>query len=202
MATYAAQAVNGSGMATTNEFGLYSQANNKHGIMKSNGTATSNIVGSVKTVRPLVTTFASTPISSGVTVADYAAPANANGTFAHNHVQPISSFITKELAGLNNTALLSPGNDQNTLRGINKQETITTRKTTTAVRAGNFNIYTGKFTTPPSVSVDNWAPANTTTLSSTTTDSAAAASRSSPGKLTYLRGGLVPYRDSYKPKTN
>lgn len=202
MATYAAKASDGAGITSTNQYGQYSEANNKHGIVRANGTAASNVLGSVKTFRPTVTTFASTPISSGVTVKDYAAPANSNGVFAHEHTKPISSLITTELAGLTNNSILTPGNDGDTVRSINKQETITTRKTTTAIRAGNFNIYTGQFSSAPTVTTDNWAPTSTTTLSSTTTDTAANVSRSSPGKLTYLRGGVVPYRDSYKAKTN
>lgn len=209
MPTYAAKATDGAGMPLTNEFGSYTQAKNNRGVMKSNGTTISNLIGSVRTARPVVATFASTPISSGITIVDYAAPANASGTFAHDHARPIGSLMTTELAGLNSRVLYSPGNDQSSLRSINRQEVITTRKAATAFRAGKFNFYTGKFINNqtgavqnPDVTVDQFAAASTTSLSATSTDAAASVNRTSPGKLTYLRGGLVPFRDSYKTKTN
>jgi hypothetical protein len=201
MPTYAAKATDGAGMPVTNQYGSYDLAKNNRGTMKSNGVS-SNLLGSVRTSRPVVSTFASTPMSSGVTVVDYATSAIGAGTFAKETSRPLSTLVTTSLAGLPNRALTSPGNDQNSLRSINKQEVITSRLATTGIRAGNFNFYTGKFTVAPTVRVDNWAPANSTTLSATTTDTAANVSRTSPGKLTYRRGGPVPFRDNYKTKTS
>lgn len=192
MATYAAKASDGTGLSTTNPYGVYTDARNNRGTMKANGTSAANVLNSVSTRAPVVSTFASTPISSGVTVKDYAAPANVNGTFAHNHTKPISSLITTELAGLTNNAILSPGDDGDVVRSINKLETLRTRRFTTAIRANKYNRVTNTF--------DNGFPVVATDALST--DNAANPTRTSPGRLIYLSGGLVPKLDIYKSKNS
>lgn len=178
--------VNGSSL-TDNGFGSFLEVNNRHGIMRANGTATSNVVGSVKVVRPVVSSFASTVVDNSS-----ADKAISGGTFAHNHTRPISALVTTELAGLSNTSIRSPGNDGDTIRSINKLETLRTRKFTTAIRANKYNRVTGQFDEGyPAVSVDSLG-----------TDVAATPSISVPGKITYLRGGKTPYNDSYKAKTS
>lgn len=178
--------VNGSSL-TDNGFGSFLQANNRHGVMRANGTATSNVVGSVKVYRPTVSSFASTPIDNS-----WADKCVSGGTFAHNHTKPISSLITTELAGLTNNAILTTGDDGDTVRSINKLETLRTRRFTTAIRDNKYNRYTGAFDGGyPVVAVDTLA-----------TDVAATPTTSVPGKVTYLRGGSTPYSDSYKAKTS
>jgi hypothetical protein len=183
--------VNGSAL-TNNGYGSFLEANNAHGTMKANGTATSNIVESVTTPSPVVDAFASKVVEDTVTVKDYAGKAVSGGVFAHNHVKPISSLITDELAGLSNNSIKTPGNDQDTIRSINKLETLRTRKLTTAIRENKYNRYTNEFDAGyPQASVDTLA-----------TDEAAAPTSSVPGELTYMSGAKTPYNDNYKAKTS
>jgi len=183
--------VNGSAL-TSNPYGSFQEAKNSNGTMKANGTVSSNVSESVKTSRPVVNTFASTVIEDSVTVKDYAGKAVSGGTFAHNHVKPISSLITNEIAGVDNTAILTPGNDRDTIRSINKLETLRTRRFTTAIRANKYNRVTNKFDAGfPVVAADSLA-----------SDDAANPTQSVPGELTYMRGSVTPYNDNYKAKTN
>lgn len=183
--------VNGSAL-TSNGYGSFLQANNAHGTMKANGTATSNVVESVSTPSPVVDAFASKVVEDTVTVKDYAGKAISGGVFAHNHVKPISSLITNELAGVSDDSILTPGNDGDTIRSINKLEVLRTRKLTSAIRANKYNRYTNEFAAGyPQVTVDTLA-----------TDEAASPTASVPGELTYMRGAKTPYNDNYKAKTN
>lgn len=192
MATYAAKATDGSALSA-GQYGPYSETdvNNAGGKIRANGTVSSGVVGSVTTPRPVVTTFASTVIEDSVTVKDYAGKAVSGGTFAHDHVKPISSLVTSELAGVSNTAILTPGNDGDTIRSINKLETLRSRRFTTAIRANKYNRVTNTFDAGfPAVAVDSLA-----------SDSAAAPTAAIPGKLRYMSGSLTPTADNYAAKT-
>lgn len=182
--------VNGSAL-TDNGYGSFTQAKNAHGTMRANGTATSNVVGSVKTVRPVVNAFGSKVVEDTVTNKDYAGKAVSGGTFSHDHVKPISALVTTELSGVNTNVIKSPAND-GVKRSINKLETLRTRKFTSAVRANKYNRYTNKFDAGyPEVSSDALG-----------TDEAATPTASVPGELTYRTGAKVPVNDNYKAKTN
>lgn len=177
---------------TSNGYGSFLEANNAHGTMKANGTPTSNIVESVKTVSPKVDAFGSKVVEDIVTLQDYAGKSKSAGVFSHNHVKPISSLITKELAGLNDNSILTPGNDGDVIRSINKLETLRTRKLTSAIRQNKYNRYTNEFDAGfPQVQVDTLA-----------SDNAATPTSDVPGELTYMRGAKTPYNDNYKRKTS
>ena len=106
-------------------------------------------------------------------------------------VKPISSLVTSELAGVSNTAILTPGNDGDTIRSINKLETLRSRRFTTAIRANKYNRVTNTFDAGfPAVAVDSLA-----------SDSAAAPTAAIPGKLRYMSGSLTPTADNYAAKT-
>lgn len=183
--------INGSGL-TSNGYGSFTEANNAHGTIKANGTATSNVVESVRTYRPTVDTFASTVIEDSVTSVDYAGKAVSGGTFAHNHTKPISSLITDELAGVSTNAIKTPGNDGDTIRSINKVENNKSVLFTKALRANKYNRYTNTW--------DAGYPSGVTI--SFSSDDAANPTSSVPGELTYLRGSVTPYNDNYKAKTS
>ena len=192
MATYAAKATDGTGL-TVGQYGQYTGTDikNKGGKIRANGTVSSGVVTSVTTPRPIVTTFASTPIADSVTVKDYAGKAVSGGTFAHDHVKPISSLITTELAGVANTAIKTTGNDGDVVRSINKLETLRSRRFTTAIRANKYNRVTNTFDSGyPVVAVDTLA-----------SDNAAAPTAAIPGKLRYMSGSLTPTADNYAAKT-
>lgn len=182
--------VNGSSLTST-EFGSFTQARNNDGTIRANGRVSSSAMGSVGTSSPVVSSFASTVVDNG-----WADKANSAGVFAHNHVQPISSLITRELAGLTNTAITSTANDAASMRSINKLETLRTRRFTTAIRSNKYNPVTGAFDGGfPVVAVDTLA-----------TDVAATPTAAIPGQLVYMVGGNPVYgtqaNSSYKPKTN
>lgn len=113
------------------------------------------------------------------------------GTFSYNNQRPVAKRVTEELSGVSNTYLQSGASVPGNVRSIHKLEVVRTRRLTTAIRAGYWNIYSGQFTTPPVVAVDTFA-----------TDEAANPTRSVPGELVYKTGALVPVQDNYKAKTN
>jgi hypothetical protein len=183
--------VNGSALTST-PYGSFSEANNDNGTMKANGSSSSNVMDQVKTVVGTVDAFGSKVVADSVTVVDYAGKAVSGGTFAYNNAKPISSLITNTIAGVSNTSILTPGNDGDTVRSINKVETVRTRRFTTAVRANKYNRVTNKFDSGfPVVAVDSVA-----------TDEAATPTRAVPGELTYRTGAKTPYNDNYKAKTS
>ena len=183
--------VNGSSLTST-PYGSFSEANNDNGTMKANGSSSSNVMDQVKTVVGPVDAFGSKVVEDSVTVVDYAGKSVSAGTFAYNNTKPISSLVTTTIAGVANSSILTPGNDGDTVRSINKVETVRSRRFTSAVRANKYNRVTNKFDAGfPVVAEDTLA-----------SDDAATPSRSVPGELTYMRGSTTPYNDDYKAKTN
>lgn len=146
------------------------------------------------------TVFGSTVVSNAVV--DYANPALSGGTFAYSNNRPTAVKLTTTLAGsVSNTFLRSGASDLGSRRSIHRQEKVRTTRTTTAIRAGYWNIYTGTWSTTPTTAVDNfWDIANDTT-SSTSTDQAATPTRSVPGELTYKLGQPSPVSVDYPAKT-
>lgn len=194
--------VNGSAL-TNNGYGSFLEANNAHGTMKANGTATSNVVESVTTPGPKVSVFASTVIPDSTTDVDYAGKAVSAGTFAYNNTKPLSSLITTTIAGLSSDAIKTPGNDQDTIRSINKAENNTSDLFTTALRANKYNRTTGEWDAgyPAPETITPWNISGNTDGNGST-DEAATPTASVPGELTYMRGAKTPYNDNYKAKTN
>lgn len=194
--------VNGSAL-TNNGYGSFLEANNAHGTMKANGTATSNVVESVTTPGPKVSVFASTVIPDSTTDVDYAGKAVSAGTFAYNNTKPLSSLITTTIAGLSSDAIKTPGNDQDTIRSINKAENNTSDLFTTALRANKYNRTTGEWDAgyPAPETITPWNISGNADGSGST-DEAATPTAAVPGELTYMRGAKTPYSDNYKAKTN
>lgn len=189
-------------LINTNQYGKYPNAHNNNGTILANGTVGSGVANSVGTARPVVSTFASTPIQDTVTVVPYAGKPVSGGTFLHNHVKPISHLITTELAGISNSELLSPSNDRNPGRSINYQVTLRSRRFTSAIRANKYNRVQNVFDAGyPVVTVDQYWDSTGNTFSGTETDTAALPTQQVPGRLVYMRGAKVPYHDAYKAKT-
>ena len=117
--------------------------------------------------------------------------ANSAGTFAYNNQSPIAKRVTKTLSGVSNTTLQSGAAQPGLVRSIHKLEVVRTRRLTTAIRAGYWNIYSGAFSPAPTVAVDSLA-----------TDDAATVSRSAPGELVFLSSGAKLDRThDYSAKT-
>lgn len=112
------------------------------------------------------------------------------GTFSYSDQKPVAPRVTVSLAGVANTFLRSAADKPELIQSIHKTQSFRTRRQTVAFLAGNFNIFTGKFSVPPAVAVDTFA-----------NDVAASPTRSEPGKLQYMAGGKLPKSDTYKSKT-
>jgi hypothetical protein len=178
--------VNGSSLTTT-AYGTFTQANNNGGTIKANGTVLSSIVTSTATANTSVGVVGSVVIDG-----DWTDPAVSDGIFAYNNVKPISSLITSELAGLPNDTIKTPGNDGDTIRGINKFETNEDSLLTTAIRENKYNRFTGEW--------ESGYPSGVTI--SFSSDDAANPTASVPGALTYRTGASNPVNDTYAAKTN
>jgi hypothetical protein len=113
------------------------------------------------------------------------------GTFSFNNQAPVAKRVTTSLSGVSNSFLQSGAAKPGVVRSIHFVQSVRTRRLTTAIRAGYWNIYTGQFSSAPTVAVDTFA-----------TDNAANVSRAFPGQLTYKTGAPVPVQDDYPEKTN
>jgi hypothetical protein len=138
--------------------------------------------------------FASTVISSGSTVVDYATSALSAGTFAYNNQKPVAKRYSTLIAGTSNSFLQTGAARPELVRSIQKLETLRTRRLTTAIRAGYWNIYSGTFSTQPTNAVDSLG-----------TDNAAAPTQAIPGQIVYMAGGKNPLytgpNSTYKPRS-
>ncbi len=170
---------------------------NNRGTVTRGGSVASGKLNNVSVARfNTGNVFNSTPIDNSS--ADGALSA---GTFAYNNNRPTAQRYTTLISGVSNSILLNGADVPSLVRSIARSETIRTRRTTTAIRAGYFNIYTGLFTTPPTAAVDNWWSISGNTTSATSTDVAASPTRAVPGRLVYKTSKLNPVVDSYKSES-
>ena len=158
---------------------------NNHGTAKNVG-ASASVLSNQALGGSNVGVFGSTVVDNSS--ADKALSA---GTFKYENQSPISKRVTTSLSGVANSYLRSGAAVPGLVRSIHKLEILRTRRLTTAIRAGNWNIYTGAFSPAPTVAEDTLA-----------TDQAATPTRSVPGELVYKTGAPVPVQDNYKAKTN
>lgn len=114
------------------------------------------------------------------------------GTFAYNNQSPTAQRLASTRGGVASSILLNAA-DVSKNRSVNKRESVITRKIATAIRAGNYNFYTGTWSSAPSEQDDSAMVAN---------DVAANPTRSVPGKLTYKLGQPVAETVNYAEKTN
>jgi hypothetical protein len=158
---------------------------NKGGTVVAAGSAASGVVQSRQASTYSFSAFASTVIDGTDTD-------DANGgTFAYNNQRPIAIRYTTALAGVSNTFLRSGSSAPGTRRVVNKTESVRTNRYATAIRAGNYNLYTGQFSSAPTVAVDSFG-----------TDNAASPTSAVPGSLVYKIGNPVPFSADYPKKTN
>lgn len=119
------------------------------------------------------------------------------GTFSYSNQRPIAKRVTEELSGVSNDVLQSGASQPTLIRSIHKLEVLTTRRLTTAIRAGKWNIFRGRFLNNQNQSADNPVVA-TDSLAS---DNAATPTRAVPGELVYKTSAPTPVQDDYKAKT-
>lgn len=160
-----------------------SSTKNKGGSVVNGGTTT--VLDSVDLGYSNVGVFGSSVVDG--TDTDKALSA---GTFSYNNQRPIAKRVTETLSGVANTTLQSGAGQPGLIRSIHKLEVLTTRRLTTAIRAGYWNIYSGSWSTNPTVATDTLA-----------TDDAATPTRSVPGELVYKTGAPTPVQADYKAKT-
>lgn len=117
-----------------------------------------------------------------------------SGVFAYNSKSPVGMRVTSSLSTVNNNVLLSGASVPSLNVSVHKIESIITRRTSTAFRAGQFDIYTGTYTVSPTVATDTFHKA---VVGTTYIDNVANVSRQNPGKAVYLSGSKVPTTNAY-----
>lgn len=131
--------------------------------------------------------------------------------------QEVRNFLARRLSsatlqGASSTLLRSGASDYGIRRSIHKVEggLGRTTKTATAIRAGNWNEYSGVWTTKPTVANDSIGDVSGSTVTDGTADHAATPTRAIPGELVYREGGKQKvgtssgsgvHQDDYKAKT-
>ena len=183
----ATQQINGTSTSTA------TSTKNKGGTVIRSGT--SKILTNVSNARSNISVFASTVIPDTSTTVDYATKVLSAGTFAYNNQKPVAKRYSILIAGTSNSFLQTGAARPELIRSIQKLETQRTLRFTTALRAGYYNRYTGKFTTLP-----------TNTTDSPGTDTAAAPTQSVPGQIVYMSRGKNPVwgtdaNSAYKPRS-
>lgn len=176
-------------MATVQTDGLSSvtstSTDNNGGTVKANGV-TGGTFQAAKITQESTGVFGSVVVNNND--ADKALSA---GIFAYNNQYPIAKRISTSLSTVSNSVLQSGADQPSLVRSIHKLEVLRTRKATTAIREGRFDIYTGKY--------DSGYPVVVVDILST--DTAANPTRSNPGLLNYKSSSLSIVSDSYAKKT-
>lgn len=114
------------------------------------------------------------------------AKSKALGTFAHDHVLPLTFAVTDELAGIPTSVMSTNGYDHDDIRNPARRFQFYIRKTSTSFKAGDFNIYSGKFNPQPLVTIESFTPAVLPNWMG------ASNVRKYPGPQTFLSSGGVP----------
>lgn len=151
-----------------------------------------------------VSYYASGVFGSTVLDNDDADKALTTGTFAYNNQSPIAKKVTNKISGVSNNFLVSGAAKPSLVRSIHKiqvldegyVEGVRTRKLTSAMRAGKWNMFTGEF--------DAGYPQNSVDILSlypTYKDVAANPTRLVPGRLTYKTSSPDIVNSSYEEKT-
>jgi hypothetical protein len=163
---------------------------NDGGVAKQIGS--SSVLNNVSITNPPVGVFGSTVLDN-----NYADKALSGGVFKHDNLRPISKRVTTTLATVTKPVLQSGALVPANLRMLHKRESYKVSQIATAIRAGEWNIYTGTWGVNPVSTTET--PGSDATLGPL--DRAASVSRSSPGQLVYRTGARLPVRDDYKAKT-
>ena len=108
------------------------------------------------------------------------------GVFAHNHTLPLTFSVTDELAGLSTSVMSTSAYDHYGIRNPARRFRFYVRKTSTSFRAGDFNLYSGKFNPDPVVTIERFAPLVLPNWMGSSNV------RKYPGPMTFLVNGKVP----------
>ena len=175
-----------------------SSTNNNGGTMKANGGVSNTQLNANQVSNPDVGVYGSTVVEG----LNKTSKAIAGGTFSHNHQRPLAFRTSTELAGVSSSALATAQNPSEWIHNKHPRNKVRTNQIATAIRNNQWNLYTGKWTVPPTVTNDPWysisnagGVANVADADKTVNDGPP-----SPGELTYVVGGQ-PSNDTYKPRT-
>ena len=116
------------------------------------------------------------------------------GVFAYNNQAPVAKRLTSSLATVSNSVLLSGAAAPELMRNVHRIESVLTRRQATAIRNGQFNIYTGTFTVTPSVALDTFHKA---VSGATYVDKVANVDPNNPGVAVYRTGSKIPVVNAY-----
>lgn len=145
-------------------------------------------------------------VGSRVLVTDGVAKAVSAGLVAYNTREPVAKRSSSTITGLSNIVLRSGASQPTQRRSIHRLESVLTLKTLTAIRAGKFNFYTGKFDAGYPQVADDTGTSGTGKLLVNTSgdyrDNATVFTNAVPGRLTYRTGAKLPVNDTYAAKTN
>jgi hypothetical protein len=172
---------------------------NNGGVSKNVGTS-SILTNSALGTPDRGGVFGSTPVDDATV--DYADKALSAGTFKSENQRGVIQRVTSSLAGgVSNDFLTHAADDVSNARSIARQEVVTTTRTSTAIREGHWNEYTGSWSTPPTTATDPFYNIANDNTQATSTDEAASPTRGVPGELTYKLGQPVPVSVDYDAKT-
>lgn len=185
------------GSATTGSYWLGTSTKNTGGAGVNVGSTTT-LLDQISLGKTEDTGFGSTVIDNS-----WADEALSAGTFKYDNQKPIAKRLTTKLSGVDNDVLQSGASQPALVRSIHKLETLRTRRLTTAIRAGLWNIYAGKFMNNQTGNDQN----PTVAVDSLASDVAANPTQSAPGQIVYMAGNPNPVSGSdansaYKAKTN
>ncbi len=182
------------------ENGLPLYVDNRHGNIRDGGTVSDSTNWSSSALgegNPIVT------IVSGV-----GGVVSANGAAVINAGTQVISVAQTTIAGISNTTLQggqsNSANDANTPLSI---DVVRTYYYKTAVVAGNWNEFTGAFSSGPSngtagvYDIDK-AGDTSATVRASGTDIAANTTSDSPGRITYQDGSPTPTNGAYGARHN
>lgn len=185
--------------AVTGTYWSGTSTKNNHGVAVKTGSS-STILSGRSVASPATTVFGSTVVPASSTINDYATKAVSAGAFKYDDQKPVAKRLSSVIGGVSNTTLLSGALVPSLVTTINRSRVknsggslvdgVRTRKQATAFQAGQFNLFTGKYSPAPIVAADTY-----------TTDAAATPTRSVPGQLVFRTGAKVPVTKDYSSKT-
>lgn len=120
----------------------------------------------------------------------------AAGTFAHNHTLPLTFAVTDELAGLPSSAMSTNAYNHDEIRNPARRLQYYSRLTSTSMRAGDFNFYTGNYNPQPTVVTDRFLPSPLPLWMGGSTNV-----RKYPGNITFLPPSSRPFTTNLEGNT-
>ena len=193
-------------ITTTPSTGIYGEnglplyVDNRHGNVRGGGTIVDTTDWTASTFgegNPVITIISG---AGGVVSANQSASINA-GTQVINAIQT-------GIAGIANTALQGAQSDSANAAFTPLQlDVLRTYYYKTAVKAGNWNVFTGAFSSISNTTVSGaWnisgGVENTSTLRASGTDVAANPTQDTPGRVVFRDGSPNPIQSGYGPRYN